>query len=537
MSRSGTVALLLATVATSGASPALAQSQLADEQPRFGWDQAWSPLQARADLPRRLPAPHATAASLLLPATRVGLFWTAGNPAALRDELTDSRSDYAVGFVRESGTLRRPLDPVATRGRTASAHGGTVTGERLAFLGGALLDQQEFDPGTYANVAEAYPSSPFVTIDTSRNATRRTRVRVEGALSVRLRAWAIGTAIGYEAHERQSMASGLVRRTRYVLPGVTAGITRRVGPVRFGPYARLRVRAETVFLIEREGEGLVLQLEGLREVPRLDILGVYYRRIEERVPSVGWSAGGSAMGGTWSGHVERGWLRERLTRQETNNPAEDRWDAGAWTGGLAFQRSVSPRALLTLHAHHSALRGEGDLALDSAGPIFRAQERATSMRAEWRLSGDGVPWSFVTGLQATLEHRVRDAVSIPIASAQTGLTTVLSVEAGRQVTQRLFMTATLAGGHYSARSSFPAPFAMGPTYREYILPEYDLFSRRARPALVAVALRWATGVHSWVWLRGSSTYVSALQGPATAFGSDGSRKAVSVLAGVTHRGL
>lgn len=533
MSRSGVVALLLATLA--GPAASAQSSPLSGEQPPFGWQHAWSPLQGRADLPRRLPAPHVTSGSLLLPDTRVGLFWTAGNPAALRDELTGGRADYAVGFERENGSLRRPLDPAAVAGRAASAYGGAVVGQRLAFFGGTLMDQLEFDPGSYADVAEAYPSSPFVTIDTSLSATRRRRVRVEGALSVRLNAWAFGTAVGYEAHERQTIASGLVRRTRYVLPGATTGITRRVGSLRFGPYARLRGRAETVFLIERQGEALAVQLEGLREAPRIDVLSVYYRRIEERVPSVGWSAGGSALGGSWNAHVERGWLRERLTRQENNDPAEDRWDVGAWNGALAFQRPVGPRALLTLQAHHTVLRGEGDLALDTVGPIFRANEQATSLRAEWRLSGDTLSWSFVTGLQTILEHRVRDALTIPIATAQTGLTTVLSVEAGRHVTRRLFMTGTVAAGHYSARTSIPAPFAMGPTYRQYVLPEYDLLSRRARPAIMALALRWASGPDSWLWVKGSTAHVSTLQGPATSFGADGSRTGLAITVGVTQR--
>lgn len=533
MSRSAAVALLLATAA---ALPASAQSSfLSGEQPPFGMQHAWSPLQARSDLPRRLPAVHVTSGSLLLAVTPVGLFWTAGNPAALRDELTEGRADYAIGSGRETGSLRRPLDPVAAASRTVSAHGGAVVGERLAFFGGALMDQQEFDPGAYADVNEAYPSSPFVTIDTSLSATRRTRVRVEGALSVRVSQWALGTAVGYEAHERQTIASGLVRRTRYVLPGITAGVTRRLGSLRFGPYARLRGRAETVFLIERQGEGVAVQLEGFREAPRIEVLGAYYRRIEERIPSVGWSAGGPGLGGSWSAHIERGWLRERLTRQENNDPAEDRWDVGSWNGALAFQRPVGPRSLFTLLAHHAALRGEGDLALDAVGPIFRADERATSVRAEWRAHGDSLSWSFVTGLHAMLEHRVRDALTIPIAAAQTGLTTVLSVEAGRHLTRRLFMTGTVATGHYSASSSVPAPFAMGPTYRQYVLPEYDLLSRPARPMLLGVALRWASGADSWLWVKGSNTHVSTLEEPATSFGADGSRTALALAVGVTQR--
>lgn len=533
MSRAHAIAALFATILGAG-SLAAQTSAFNPESARPSWLEAWSPLAPRADLPRRLPYVGGTPASLLLPAPRVGLFWTAGNPAGLRDELTDTRSDFAVAGGRQSGTFRRPLDPAENSLRQASGMGWTPVDQRLALLGRVVLDQERFDPGARADVVEAYPTSPFVTLDTSTTATRRTRARLEGAASLRLGAWGLGLSLGYETREHQTIEAGLVRRIRQTLPGATIGLTRTVGSVRLGPYARWRNRAETIFVIERAAEGLVVQLEGLREVNPLEILSFYYRRIEEDIPSTGFSVAGPLGRASWTLYAERSWLRERLTRQEQNDPAEDTWDAGAWSAGGAFQRPVGRRALLTLDARYAILRGEGDLALDTLGVIFRAAERSLAGSAELRLSPDSLGWGLVLGAQVRYERRKRDDLSLPIGSKVTGLTTGVSVEVGRQVSPGVLITATVAYAGYSANSAFPSPFALGPVYRAYVLPEYDMASRTAHPWLGAVGVRWRVGPITSLWMRTIGERVSPTrqQGP-TAFGPSGSRSVVGASIGVT----
>lgn len=498
--------------------------------------QTWSPLEPRADLPRRLPRVGAVPASLLLPPPRVGLFWTAGNPAGLRAELTDTRTDFALASGHESGTLRRPLDPGASTMRQASGMGWTPVDSRLALIGRVVLDQERFDPGAHADVVEVYPTSPFVTLDTSTTATRRTRVRLEGAAGLQLGAWGLGLALGYEAREHQTIEAGLVRRTRQTLPGATIGLTRTVGSMRLGPYARWRNRAETIFLIERAAQGQAVQLEGLREVRPLEIVALFYRRIEEDIPSVGWSVSGPLLGGDWTLYLERSWLRERLTRQEANDPAEDTWNVNAWGAGGAYQRRVGRRALLTLDARYTRLRGDGDLALDSTGVMFQAAERAASALAELRVLPDTVGWSVVVGVQVRWEYRLRDALTVPIAAHVTGLTEGVSVEVGRAVSPRVFATATLGFASYSANSSFPAPTALGTVYRTYILPEYDLASRAAQPWLGGVAVQWKVGPRTSLWVSATGERVSPTKEGPTSFGPRGSRSVVGVTVGVTLRG-
>ena len=495
--------------------------------------QTWSPLETRADLPRRLPHVGAVPASLLLPAPRVGLFWTAGNPAGLRAELADTRTDFALATGHEGGALRRPLDPGASTIRQVSGMGWTPVDSRLALLGRVVLDQERFDPGAHADVVEAYPTSPFVTLDTSTTATRRTRVRLEGAAGLQLGAWGLGLALGYEAREHQTIAAGLVRRTRQTMPGATIGLTRTVGSVRLGPYARWRNRAETIFLIERAAEGQVVQLEGLREVRPLEIVSLYYRRIEENTPSVGWSVAGPLIGGSWTLYAERSWLRERLTRQEANNPAQDAWDVNAWSAGGAYQRLVGRRALFTLDAHYTRLSGNGDLALDSTGVMFQAAERAASTSAELRVLPDTVGWSLVVGVQVRWEYRLRDALTVPIAAHVTGLTNGVSVEVGRAISPRVFATATLGFASYSANSSFPSPTALGPVYRAYILPEYDLASRPAQPWLGAVAVQWKVSPKTSLWIRATGKRVAPTKPGLTSYGPSGSRSVIDATVGVT----
>lgn len=529
---------LAAFLAASLAAPLLvAQTAgLGPESGRPSWLGTWSPLQPRADLPRRLPHGGAVPASLLLPPPRVGLFWTAGNPGGLRAELADTRTDFALSQGRESGSLRRPLDPGESSVRQATGMGWTPVDPRLGLLGRVVLEQERFDPGARADVVEAYPTSPFVTLDTSTTATRRIRVRLEGAASLQLGAWGLGLALGYQAREHQTIEAGFVRRTRQTLPGATIGLTRAVGSLRFGPYARWRNRAETIFLIESAADGQVVQLEGLRAVQPLEVSSLYYRRIEENIPSAGWSVAGPLVGGSWTLYAERSWLRERLTRQEENDPAEDTWDANAWSAGGAYQRRVRRRTLLTLDARYTTLRGAGDLALDTVGVIFRAAERAASAAAELRILPDTVGWALVVGVQVRWEHRLRDAVTVPVAAEVTGLTNGLSVEVGRALSPGVFAAVTLGYASYSANSSFPDPTALGSVYRIYVLPEYDLASRPAQPWLGAVGVQWTVGPGTSLWMRATGERVSPTRRGPTSFGPSGSRSVVSATVGVTLRG-
>jgi len=520
--------------ASLGARLLAAQATAALEGAGPAWLETWSPLQPRADLPRRLPAVGFMPGSLVLP-PRVGLFWTAGNPAALRDELADSRTEFAIAWDRQQGAWHRPLDPPQTSLRQASGMGWKPLDPNLALLGRVLLDQQGFQPGSRADMVEPYSSSPFVTLDTSTTPTRRTTVRLEGVAGLHLSGWGLGLALGYEARDHQTIEAPLVRRTRQVVPAAAIGLTRHLGPLRLGPYARWRRRAETIFLIERAGDGVAIQLEGLREVRPLDIVSYYYRRVEEDAPSAGWSVAGPLAGGNWALYAERASLRQRLTSQEVNHPAQDTWTAAAWSAGGAYEHPAGQRSLVTLQTRYTALHGDGDLALDSNGVIFQATEREWTSSAELRLLPDTRGWALMAGIQVRWETRLRDALTVPIAARITALTNSVVVEAGRALSGTLLASGTAGYAYYSSSAAFPAPTALGQIYRTYILPEYDLASRPAQAWLAAINLRWAANARTWLWTEVSAEQVAPARPGPTSFGPEGSRRTLLAAAGVTIR--
>jgi len=107
--------ILLGAMSTAAAGRALAQSSGLDpERDLPVWMRSWSPLVAAADLPRQLPGAGTSAMPSLFGPPRVGPFWTAGNPAGLVGDLSDSRSDFILTRSRQTGDYRRPLDPGAT---------------------------------------------------------------------------------------------------------------------------------------------------------------------------------------------------------------------------------------------------------------------------------------------------------------------------------------------------------------------------------------------------------------------------------------
>lgn len=497
-------------------------------------DEAWRPLGHRADLPRELPWSSATV-SLLFHEPRTGIFWSSGNPAALVDDIGERQTQYAIDVGRERGSWRRPLDPGEVTRRSASGTGWTRVSPRLALMGRAVASRESHDPGTRANSTRPYASTPYVTLDTSGSPTADARVDLEGVTSLAIADWRIGAALGLQSAQRQSWASGLVRRNRRAVPAVAAGATRMFGAFASGPYVRWQGTSETIQLIERDAEGTVVQLEGLRDVPRLDVLEVYYRRQTDRVATAGWSFGGTIRNLAWAAFIERSALAERLTQQRTNDPAEDRWNAAEWATGAAYEHRRGAHDRFLLRGTYVSLTGTGDAAADTSGVLFRAHEAVFSSRAEWRRVPSEEGWRIVATLSLDYGDRQRNAPSVPMTSRIEGLTTSAALEVGRYASRRLFAGSAIALGHYSANSAFPAPFSLGQSYRDFILGEYDLLARSSHATSAATGVRWVASSSITWWLHLSATHL-APSGPApTAFGPHGSRARVGLATGVTLR--
>lgn len=517
-----------------GTCPLAAQSLGLDpDRDLPAWLSARSPLAPRADLPRRLPSAGTALPLGVFGAPRIGLFWTAGNPAGLARELTDTRSDFFGGVCRTQGDYRRPLDPGAASLKQAWATSWTPIDSRFNGLGRVVLDQERLDPGTHSDETEPYPTSPFVTADTATSAVRRTRARLEGAAGWRLGGWALGAIVGYDTRENQTIQAGFVRRTRQAMSGVTVGVSRLMGGVALGLHARYRRRAETINLTERAGFGRVIDLEGYRNVQPL-YLGeqFYHRRIDENVPSAGASASGTMGRVRWVVYADLARLRERRTRQEQDNPVLDRWNADSWTTGGELQRAIGVRGLLTLAARYTRLTGTGDLALDSTSVLFTANEHLFDGSSELRIRPAVNRWSGVLVLRLRQERRIRNDSVAAIGTAVRAATLGASVAVSRSLSDRMGFELGADLGNYVANSQLPAP-SRGAVYLSYIAPELDVYARNATPYAVNATLRWRASARAGVWAAARYENLNPQGVSPSGVGPGGSRTAGYVLLGVT----
>jgi hypothetical protein len=505
------------------------------------WLERWSPLQLQGDLPRRLPSASCALPLLLLPITRVGLFWTAGNPAALPGAVADPYADYRLAAGKQDGDYRRPLDPgQSALVRLSSLSWGRV-GTAGAMIGRVVVDRETLDPGTQADVPEAYATSPFVVTDTFATPLRRTRVRLEGAAGWQLGRYALGGALGYETLDNTTITGGVDRSSRRVAPAFAIGAARSLsaGGLQLGIHARWRGTAETVELTPLTATGRVFELTGYREASPIQVgPPFYYRRIEESAPSAGVAVAGSWGAMQWIVLGEVAHLWQRRWRQQTDDPAKDRWDTRAWTVGAALARPVGDRALVVVELRRTALSGNGTLALDSLGVIFTAVERALTGTAELRLLPISRGWTGLARLSVVNERRERADSVAQLRSVLETLTPSLMLEVGRAVSDALFLSAGYAVGVYQARGETPLPTAQGSFFRRLIAPELDLESTSAAPQALSVAARWQVRVGTAVWVSGRSESLgpSGTRRLFTGISPTGSRTAQSLTFGVTVGG-
>lgn len=498
------------------------------------WMRSWSALGSRAELPRRLPSAGTATSAFHFGAPRVGAFWTAGNPAGLVQGTRDARTDFAAAWSRQTGDYRRPLDPGAARLLQGAVQGWKGFSPSFSLLGRVVFDQERLDPGTRSDFTEAFPSSPFVSTDTSGSGVRRTRARLEGAAGWKLGRWNAGVTTGYEARDQLSIISTVVRRVRSVTPGLVLGFSRTLGGIELGGFARVRRTAETVLLYTRTGSGRVYELTGYREVPLIDLSNSYYRRREQNSSSLGGTLGGGSGRTRWALYAEADRQTERLTRQQQNDPAVDRWDESGWSAGGALQRSLGACWLFTLHARTVRLAGDADLALDSTGSIFHASESALDTELELRKLSPGGGWSGALTVGIARESRSRRDSTIALATTVTSTTSSVALELGRSLGSRGFAAAGAALAYYGPTSSTPNVASRGPIYRYYFAPEYALYSSRARPSAVSFLFRYRVSKNANLWSSGRLERLSSAESPPfSPFVPGGSRTAGSFSAGIT----
>src|SRR5690606_15099051 len=180
--------------------PGFAHAQGFDAPP------AWSPAAWTLDLPRTLPQAPLLPAMLTSPAPRVGLHWSAGNPAGLPFDGDEEWAGFEARYGSESGAYHRPLE--AGKAATGSLFGG---GSRRtgagAVSGGLTVGRTGYTDGSYGNLVTPYASSPHTSADTAGADIRELRARLEGAGGWRIGAWSLGLALAYETTDGRTEAS------------------------------------------------------------------------------------------------------------------------------------------------------------------------------------------------------------------------------------------------------------------------------------------------------------------------------------------
>jgi hypothetical protein len=529
---------VISLAAAAGARVGAAQSLgLAQGRDLPAWMVGWSPVDSHADLPRLLPSAGDALPLLLLPPPKVGLFWLSGNPGALPAEVGPEYSDFMAARSGQSGDYHRPLDPGGDDLTQVSALSWTPVGRRAGAIGRIVVDQELQDPGTYSDQAQPYTSNPFVVTDTAQSPMRRIRARLEGAAGARVGAWGLGAALGYETRDDYTRHAAFLRFDRQVTPAVALGLTRSFGDsgLVLGVHGRWSAGAETIDLIENTASGRVYQLEGYEDVPARDVQG-YHRRMESDEVSGGGGASGRLAGARWVVFGEAARYREGLWSQQfTDSPGKDRWEAHAWTVGAAAQRALGSQWLVTVQGRYTKLTGNGNLASDTTGPIFRAREHSLSGRAEIRLLPTADGWTGVAVLFVVNDRRVRRDTVAGIWTDLETLTPGIAVEAGRTVLKRLFVSAGAAYASYMVRGAIPQALARGPAYQMMIAPEIEIDATPAAVTALSLSLRWQVRDGMAVWATARSEALapttSGLQ-RASGFRPDGSRTASCLAFGV-----
>jgi len=443
---------------------------------------SWSPLAPTADVSRTLftaPLP----AELVLERHRpLGLFATAGNPAAAVFDLETTFSSYRVGLSHAGGTYRRPLDL-----QTASAPGVAVAAEarvtdRFAAAGGVALDAVAANPSSYAHELLPYGSSPLAEADTSTSAVRRPAARLDGALAWRAGRWGFGGAVSYEAVDNRTLETRLPRFGHASFPAAALGVVRVLGPVTLGLRARYVYGYEHFHIVAHGANGTAYDLQGLSDpqVRTISSASDYFRRYLRDGTGVQASAAGHAAGIAWVADVERVNQREEQTSIEFSaHPPYDRWRAEGWHYDAAVRHAL-PWSWGELTGRLSSLSFDGAAVLASVRGIFyESHESLLDLAGEWRWSPADSSWRLGATL-ATRHHVLnqQDFLSLRTASLDAWEPAFTFSAAHRMHSGVWWEAGTGMAWHYAA-SSFPDPDSTSLPYQKYVAPALSLEATRA----------------------------------------------------------
>lgn len=471
------------------------------------WMTDWSPLVPIADHPRELPrAPGAP--GLLLDATpRIGLFWSAGNPAGLGSEVDRRWNGLGLQGALDRGSYRRPLDPGDALSVGFLGLGWQPLGRGAAAAGRVLVDQENLRRAPFADLIESYGSDPNVLADSSFPKMRRVRARFEGAFGWASRGWGLGISAGMEVRDHRSQEARFPRLGRRSVGAVTLGAARRlpVGRVRVGVHGGWQGSAETVNLLSQPALGTAYRVLGYAEPIRAEV-GPPTNLLFRRVRRDAWTAGVEAAGNVRFARWVLGWntvhRRNRHFSALEAHPPQDRWVADGWVLRAALQHVAPDEPIgVTARLNYSRLDGDASRA-DLPGTVFRESETVFTADLELRYSPETTPW--MAGLSVVALREIRSAHDF-VAEVRSHIRSWMpgaALELARAFGSGTRVSVAYSAVARSASASIPNPARIGPLYRLLIGPTLSFEATEARPYRLELGVSERLGAGARILLRG-----------------------------------
>lgn len=456
----------------------------------------WSPLAPVADLVRPSAPVSVFSLVLLTPTPHVGLAWTAGNPAALADDVSDSYTEF-LGSVRgENGALRRPLDAGRVGGQQVSASGWRPLGTSGGVVGGVTVEHASSSEGAAANAFEPYGMSPHVFADSSGADLGRTMARLEGAGGWRLGPWGLGLALGHQSWDTRTGVTQTPRFHLGALSGAVVGMTRDAasGRVTLGAHGRWRSEVQRLSLSTRQAETTGFVFEGYGEpvIHRLAARQGYARRVEREGGAAALSAEVRAAGLRWIVYGEASRLEERQFDQLTTNyPPTDDWDARGHAAGIAAEAGTRDRGThVAASLRWSTVSGDAKRAgLEDEGVLFEADESVIDGAVDLRVApGNG--WKAGAHISILRENRDRTDRLARIRSSVQAWRPGLALEAAHDVGSRLALGVGAGLAWYTPSGGIPDPSQLGAGYRTWIGPDLSYMATGSQTLTGLFTLRW-----------------------------------------------
>ena len=459
----------------------------------------WGPLSDLNGDHRVPPSVPGLPGLLDAPSPRVGLFWSAANPAALAHEVADSWGAVRLRKGSERGTYRRPLDAADYGVQQFAGVRWQPLGARSAVAGRVVADETRSRAGSLSPLLVRHSPSPFVVTDGMTPPMRHIRVHVESAYGWRAGPWGLGTGLGLEVSDDRTMETRTPRLGRTSTPALSLGLLRVLDAgVTVSVHGRwIGAHENSRIVVHRGAQVVVRELDGMGEPEPLRVIGsnIFSRSVGRARRTVGAALSGRTGTWRWVARGEREDIRHEHESSRLSADPPDRWEAGAWRLGLDLMGHVgSMRAVAS--ALYTRLGGDAfrrDLV--GQGAIFRVRQSALGGLVDLRMPSRDSTWVAAVRVLVRREERLRHDFLIGAASDLRAWQPGASLEIARRLSEGITLSVGGGASAYEPAGYLPAAGLYGDVDPALVAPELALYaaSARAYAATAAVRVRLRAG--------------------------------------------